>query len=255
MPNNTKQTIHDSVPRLTITIDGPYFPLEKFRRVLDNFLTVLSEIDKEISDTGETGVEWSISEVRQGSICLTAEANVISDKIELERPYEVIETFKAGLETVKESPKRPQNFTDRALKNIKNISNLINPNDFAEISFSDTQWKLYLTQNISVNIDEITQNFYKIYGSIEGKLISISVAQRQNMGIRSSTEKKVIRCFFPDELFDQARDALGKRVYVFGLIRQYLHGEKINIQVQELKVFPEKTESLAEILSFMRGAT
>ena len=255
MPNNKERTTHDLVPRLTITIDGPYFPLEKFRKVLDNFSTVLSEIDKETSDTGKTDIEWSISEVRQGSICLTAEANIISNEVELERPYEIIKAFKSGLETIKKSPIRPNNFTARALKSIKDTSDLIDPQDFAEISFSDTQWRIYLDKNISVNVDEITQNFYKIYGSVEGKLVSISLAQRQNMGIRSSTDKKVIKCFFPDELFDQARDSLGKRVYVFGLIRQYLHGDKINIQVQELKVLPEETKSLTELSSIMRGAS
>ncbi len=93
------------------------------------------------------------------------------------------------------------------------------------------------------NVDEITQNFYSIYGSIEGQLVSINIANRQKMGIRSLTDNKIIKCFFPEELFEQAREALGKRVYVFGLIRQYLHGEKINIQVQEMKVFPEKSAS------------
>ena len=107
------------------------------------------------------------------------------------------------------------------------------------------------------NVDEITQNFYSIYGSIEGQLVSINIANRQKikMGIRSLTDNKIIKCFFPEELFEQAREALGKRVYVFGLIRQYLHGEKINIQVQELKVFPKKSasSSLSNIINSIRG--
>ena len=105
------------------------------------------------------------------------------------------------------------------------------------------------------NVDEITQNFYSIYGSIEGQLVSINIANRQKMGIRSLTDNKIIKCFFPEELFEQAREALGKRVYVFGLIRQYLHGEKINIQVQEMKVFPEKSasSSLSNIINSIRG--
>ncbi len=107
------------------------------------------------------------------------------------------------------------------------------------------------------NVDEITQNFYSIYGSIEGHLVSINIANRQKikMGIRSLTDNKIIKCFFSEELFEQAREALGKRVYVFGLIRQYLHGEKINIQVQEMKVFPKKSvaPSLSNIINSIRG--
>lgn len=105
------------------------------------------------------------------------------------------------------------------------------------------------------NVDEITQNFYSTYGSIEGQLVSINIANRQKMGIRSLTDNKITKCFFPEELFEQAREALGKRVYVFGLIRQYLHGEKINIQVQEMKVFPKKSaaSSLSNIINSIRG--
>lgn len=68
-------------------------------------------------------------------------------------------------------------------------------------------------------------------------------------------ENKTVTCFFPDELFETARNALGKRVYIFGLIRQYLHGEKINIHVQEIKLLPEPSDSfsVANIFNMIRG--
>ncbi|NJL82735.1 MAG: type II toxin-antitoxin system VapC family toxin [Chloroflexaceae bacterium] len=38
-------------------------------------------------------------------------------------------------------------------------------------------------------------------------------------------------------MFDIAKEALGHRVYVFGLVRQRLHGPKINIEVEELGLY------------------
>jgi hypothetical protein len=241
--------------RLTLKVDGPYFPMEKFQKLLQGFSIILTEIDKEISDTGEVGVEWAITEVQQGSIIITAEANILDEQVEIERPQKIINVFRDSLELIKEKPQRPLYFNAKALYNLKKFSELIDPNDFAEIEFSAENWRFYVTKNIAANVDEITQKFYSIYGSIEGQLVSINIANRQNMGIRSLTDDKIIKCFFPEELFEQAREALGKRVYVFGLIRQYLHGEKINIQVQELKVFPEKSTAsyLSNIINSIRG--
>ncbi|MGB5593313.1 MAG: hypothetical protein WBM32_06830 [Crocosphaera sp.] len=260
MESNPIKTKNDTVNeltvnKLTININGPYFPLDKFRQILDSFSTVLSEIEKEMSETGRKGVEWSISEVRQGSIYLTAEASIIKEDVELDRPQAIIKAFQLGLEQIKESPIRPNYFNDISLKKAKIFSDLIDPNDFAEIGFSAKDWRFNVTRNFSVNIDEIINDFHTYYGAIEGKLVSINIAKGHEIGIRSTVENKTIPCFFSDELFESARNALGQRVYVFGLIRQYLHGEKINIQVQEIKVLPEPSESskIANILSMMKG--
>lgn len=258
---NNEITVNDysstrlSRARLTLKVDGPYFPMKKFQKLLQSFSTILTEIDREISDTGEVGVEWAITEVQQGSISITAEAKIIDDQVEIERNQKIIEVFIDGLELIKQTPQHPLYFTTKALHNVKVFGELIDPNDFAEIKFSTENWRFNVTKNLSANIDEITQKFYSIYGSIEGQLVSINIANRQNIGIRSLTDDKIIKCFFPVELFEQAREALGKRVYVFGLIRQYFHGEKINIQVQELKVFPKKSDasSLSNIINSIRG--
>lgn len=255
MASNPIKTDKNKTTQLTININGPDFPLEKFKQILDSFSTVLSEIDKEISDTGKVGVEWSISEVRQGSIYLTVEASIIKDNVELDRPQEIIKAFQSGLDVIKDNPIRPKYFNDISLKKAKIFSELIDPNDFAEIGFSTQDWRFNVTQNLSINIDEIIKNFHKYYGSIEGKLVSISIAGRHKIGIRGQIDNKIIPCFLSDELFETARNALGKRVYVFGLIRQYLHGDKINIQVQEIKLLPETSEfsSIANILNMIRG--
>lgn len=259
---NNEITVNDysstrlSRARLTLKVDGPYFPMVKFQKLLESFSIILTEIDQEISDTGEVGVEWAITEVQQGSIIMTAEANILDEQVETERPQRIINVFRDSLEElIKEKPQRPLYFNNKALYNVKKFSELIDPNDFADIEFSTENWRFYVTKNIAANVDEITQNFYSIYGSIEGQLVSINIANRQKMGIRSLTDNKIIKCFFPEELFEQAREALGKRVYVFGLIRQYLHGEKINIQVQEMKVFPKKSaaSSLSNIINSIRG--
>lgn len=243
--------------KLTIDIDGPYFPFEKFHKALEHFLTILTEIERGISSTKGPGIEWSITEVRSASLHLTAEANLTSDDVELTRPTDVIFAFARGMETIQERPVRPRMFSDKALRSAKAFSEMLDPENFAEIEFSADKWRIQITRSIAANVDELIEDYHKSYGSIEGTLVSISIATatKQSFGIRDVLDDRVIRCYFPDHLFETARNALGKRVYVFGVIRQRTHGHKINIQITELKVLPDQSElpSLNDIFRAMRA--
>lgn len=239
--------------KLTMRIDGPCFPIDKFQKALQSFSVILSEIDKELSDKDQVGVEWAITEVTQGSLVITAEGTIINENVESERPQEIIKIFESGLECIKKD-NYPRHFTAKALKNIKVFSKLISPKNFAEIEFYTRDWRFKITENIAENITTITQKCYKTYGSIEGELVSISIANRPKIGIRNVLDKKIVPCFFSsDKLFEQGKDALGERVYVFGLIRQHLHREKIDIQVEELKVFPNESTSISSIIALIGG--
>ena len=239
---------------LTISIEGPYFPLVKFRKALDSFIDLLTEVDKETSDDGKLTLEWAISSIREGSVHITAVANPVNEEIPQIRPSQVIQMITQGFDQLQEAPVIPTGFNETALKCSKTFAEIIHPDDFAEVRFSSNGWHKAIAPRLAGNVDEITKTTQKFYGSIEGTLVSISVASKQTLGIRSSIEGKVIRCYFNDELFEDAKDALGRRVYVFGLIRQRLHGPKLNIQVDELRILPSPKEmpTVSEILARLR---
>ena len=242
---------------LTMSIEGPHFPLTKFRRALDSFIDLLTEIDKETSDRGELTLEWAISSITSGSIHITAIANPVNEEHYQNRPTKVIETLARGLDQLQEAPIIPNGFNESALKYTKTFSEILNPNDFAEIQFRSNSWNKSIASTLAVNIDKITKVTQTFYGSIEGTLISIKVEdKKKRFGIRSETEGKTVNCYFKkDEMLEIAKDALGHRVYVFGLIRQHVHGPKINIQVDELRILPPADElpTVNDILAKLRS--
>jgi len=239
---------------LTLSIDGPYFPLTKFRKALDGFIDLLTEIDKETSDTGNISVEWELTSIKQGSWHISTAGNPMSSEADQSRPCQIIQLFREGISQLQDSPVIPIGFTEAALRYTKVFGELINPNDFADIKFRNDGWTKTITPRLSGNIDEIRKSTYKFYGSLEGKLVSINVAGKQKIGIRSSIEEKTIQCYFNEDMFDIAKQALGQRVYVFGLIRQRLHGSKINIKAEEIKILPSRKDipDVNEILSRLR---
>ncbi|MGD2179887.1 hypothetical protein [Lusitaniella coriacea] len=255
MKNNISLPINQS-SQLAIKIDGVYFPMEKIIKALNSFRIVLVEIDKETALSGQPSLAWSVTSADRGSIILTTEANIISDDIDQNRPSEVINTFKNGLQVIAQKKEIPYGFSIKALKSIKTLSGLIDPEDFAQITFKSDDWELYLEQSVFYHIDELTKSFYRYYDAIEGHLVSISLAKGVNIGIRDITNEKIVKCYFSDrKLLETMKDALGKRVIAFGLIAQAFDGSKINIHVEDLKILRDanETSTLGSILSFMRG--
>lgn len=254
--NSVSENRVQKAPKLTIKIDGVYFPLEKFQKALDSFYNTLSEIDRETCSDNSPSLEWSVASVSEGSIYLTAEPSPISEDIDPKRGDEVISYFKEGIAQIEKCPEIPYGFSTKALKSIKTLTDLIDANDFAEIVFSSEDWSFALTKNISANVDNITNNLYRYYDSIEGKLESISLTKGIKISIRDEVSKNLVKCSFSDKnLFNKARDALGERVIVFGLITQYFHGKKNNIKAEQLKILPSPSEapSVLDIVDFLEG--
>ncbi|NJM00444.1 MAG: hypothetical protein HC924_17415 [Synechococcaceae cyanobacterium SM2_3_2] len=240
---------------LTIDVDGPYLPFDKFRKVLTYFSDILSDIDQETSPNGEPTLEWAITDVRNGSLHLTIEANPRQETIEPERPSQVISLLKQGFQSLQEHPIYPEGFSSRAIKATTQFASILNPNEIAEISFRTNGSTIKLHPQTLANASQLITSYYKYYGSIEGTLVSISVAKRRQLGVRIPSQSKSVQCFFRPEQLEQAKDYLDKRVYVFGVIRQRLHGEKSSIQVQEIKRLTDWDEAIPAqtLLQRIRG--
>jgi len=225
---------------------------------MDNFYALLTSLDKKTSDNDQSTVDWFIKSVQEGSIQLTAEAQIVNESVDENRPSEIIQSLRSGLSCLKTENHYPEEFSIHALKTIKTFSNLIDPNDFAEITLQGLDWYESITKNLSSHVDELISSSYKHYGSVEGQLISIKIARGSSfgMGIKTPLQSRIIKCSFDqDSLLQSAKDALGKRVYVFGVIRQNLYGDKINVKVQEIRQLPDHNNhpSPTDILQMLRG--
>jgi hypothetical protein len=241
---------------LTIRIDGPYFPYDKFIKALSNFFHILEAIDKETSTDGKSTIDWSISTLKAGSISLEAKGSPKNQATGFERTSEVIYTFASGFESLRHSPDNPPGFSKEAMRYAKGFVDLIDPNDFAELGFSSKGWRLPDIHEVADNLLNKPIETYSFWGAVEGKLVSLNVEGRAKFGIRSPLQKSIIKCFVDNEkLFKTAKSAIGERVYVYGKIRQVLDGQKVNITASEIKIFSIESEapSSGDILRRLGG--
>jgi hypothetical protein len=240
---------------LTIRIDGRAFPQAKFIKVLRTLFSLLEEIDKETSEDGEITLDWDIEAVTKGSLTLKTKSNPINANIPFSRGREVVQTLGLGLEQLSHKSQKPNGFSAKAIKSAKSLIEEIDPEDIAEIDLSSKNWGFHAFNEIAKNLIEIPLQTYSFWGAVEGKLVSLNAENKIKFGIRSKLQPKLINVFVGDDevLFQKAVDAIRKRVYIYGEIRQWFGGEKVNIKAREIKVFPDDSEipTSSEILRML----
>ena len=226
---------------LTIYIDGPSLPFEKFIKAQEKLAIVLQEVDQKMSGSDECYVSWIISTVASGSVYLTIEGTPALEEVGLSDISEIADMFKSGMEIIANSAEWPPYFTERALVSAKDIAELVGE-DISSIQILRKSHRVSLTKYLAANVDELIGGHYKSFGSVEGKLGSISVHKKKTFLVYEFLTNKSVRCYFPNHLFETAKDALGKRVSVAGLIRSRKNGDRVSIVVEELEVFPNSEE-------------
>lgn len=231
---------------LVMYIDGPSLPFEKFIKVQEKLAIVLYEVDQKMSGGDECSVSWVISSVASGSVYLTIEGTPALEDVELSDISEIADMVNLGMGIIASNAEWPPYFTERALVGIKDIAELVGE-DISSIQVFRKSHRVSLTKHLAANVDELIGGHYKSFGSMEGKLGSINVHRKKIFLVYDLLTSKSVRCYFPNHIFEDAKDALGKRVSVSGLIRSRKNGDRVSIVVEELEVFPN-SEELPDIL-------
>ncbi|MBW4680669.1 MAG: hypothetical protein KME19_11205 [Microcoleus vaginatus WJT46-NPBG5] len=238
---------------LTVDIDGPLLSFDKFRKAQEELATILCEVEQNLAESQRPSVSWVVSSVSSGSVHLTVKG-IPKDETAVVQVAEVVRAVESGIATLEERPERPPFFSDRALESAKALASLVDK-DILMIQVSVNSHKVNLTKHLVANVDELIGAKYKSFGSIEGLLKAIDLSRKPLFRIYDLITNKSIKCYFPSNFIDQIKDALGKRVAVYGLICSREDGQKVSIEVEEMEVFPSEQElpSIEDILGILGG--
>ncbi len=238
---------------LTVDIDGSSLPFDKFREAQEKIAILLREVEQKLAEGKRSSVSWVVSSITSGSVHLTLEG-IPTDDAQLYNINEVITTVETGLAELEERPERPLFFSDRALESAKALAELVGK-DIVGIQVGSNSHKVNLTKHLVANVDELIGARYKSFGSVEGVLKSITIHKRQAFRIYDLLTDRSVACYFPPEFLENIKNAFGKRVSVYGLIRSREDGEKVSIKVEEMEVFPseEQLPTIEDVIGILGG--
>jgi hypothetical protein len=238
---------------LTVDIDGSSLPFDKFRKAQEEIAVLLREVEQKLAEDKRSSVSWVVSSITSGSVHLTLEG-IPTDEVQPYNINEVITTVETGLAELEERPERPLFFSDRALESAKALAELVGK-DIVGIQVGSNSHKVNLTKHLVANVDELIGARYKSFGSVEGVLKFITIHRKPAFRIYDLLTDRSVACYFPSDFLDKIKNAFGKRVSVYGLIRSREDGEKVSIKVEEMEVFPSEGElpMLEDVIGILGG--
>jgi hypothetical protein len=226
---------------LTITVDGDSVSLEKFLEIQKHFSIIFEEVDKATFGEEKRSIKWKISNVSTGSYNLTLTGIPLKGNDTL-KVMNLCSIIQDGISVIAEKPSRPRFFSDRALKSVEALGNAIG-NGVSKVALKGSHSGVDFTKRMAANVDELIGVRHESFGSIEGVLDAINLHKDKYFTIYSFLDDRGVKCLFSDELLEEAKKYLGKKVYVYGLVRSREDGQRLNILVREMEPLPDQDEA------------
>lgn len=205
-----------------------------FKKVLVSFYDFVEDLTANV--VGKKGaVRWNVK-VKEGSVRF------------LNYPYadheyantipEVYSYIKQGINILVEKAVRPEKYTDSILEKLQKLALLKKEGINYQIKMDHEEVRIS-SDDLIANINEVLGCKYEAYGSLEGKLQTISSRAGLNFILYETLTDKPVRCTLNDDLLPTALGSFNKRVYVFGNLKYNSNNDPVSISVQEIHVFSD----------------
>jgi hypothetical protein len=225
--------------------------LRSLATVSQRFSSLIDEVAREYTGI-QRPVRW-IVEVERGCVRLPLRAEPAAAKVNPAAAYEIGHVVAEGLCGLENSAERPDHFTDKALELAKGLANLASED--LPIAVRNGTAAVKVTQQTSVNAEKVLGAPQESFGTIEGRLEALNVHGASKDFSIWPVGDKAIKCSFGSRL-DLERDilpAVTKRVAARGKIRTRPSGERLSVEVDELKVIGAAPVPADEVRGILRG--
>ena len=198
---------------------------------LRNFLSILQELGKRPEK--EDQLIWTVTDMNIGSPAEVVFSQVLKPgTTELTADFEdpLVSFLFDGIEHLHQNSTIPRHFNENILKAIRSIGLTVaeEEDEKAEVrcigSNGHSDSSIEITRVVAKHADEILSQSRWSYGSVRGRLESVTVHGRNSFRIYDSITGKGVPCYFKEDLFEKVRKSLARRVLAYGRKKQDLFG-------------------------------
>ena len=236
---------------LTLEIDGPNVTPERFLKGVRSFFAVVSEVATSVCGK-KTGVRWTVF-VKEGSnlICLAPVPGASHAAIS-----RIALSLEQGFGQLEEASMRPANFSDRAIRSARDLAEVVG-DDGTTVRLWIKKTPRNITKSIEANVAKLLTSEHADYGSIEGKLQTVTERGGFHFVVYQKLWDEPIRCNVPDRLTELALKSFGQRVEVYGVIKYRKDGQPQSIEADDIVQFPsaEKIPNFRDVHGILREAS
>lgn len=223
-----------------------------FREAIYRAIYVLREFDAGISKHPLGTLAWYVNKLNSnGSLSVNFISRLKPPAMKDNLPDispRVTDNFLTGFEDLEEKCITPPYLSEFGLQKAGELAGLIKKNGATGFRFAVEDRKIEVTSRTAENVSKLRQINRTAVGSVEGTLEEISVhrskRKKDDQKLRSvvyhSITNRAITCLFDEDNLDAVKEALGKRVLVFGKLQKNIKGETMRVLIENLEIIEGK---------------
>ncbi len=212
-----------------------------FKSAMGGAVDILREFDCAISGRPRGSLNWYIGKLySNGHLSVVFQSRIKPVRRVRERPIdfspEVTTNFLTGFEDLEERCETPQYLSEVGLQKVGDLANLLNKNGASGFTFTSEKRTVEVTKKTQENLGKLLPIRRTSIGSVEGKLEAINLHKTERFIVYHSVTNKGVACFFnPEQLtMLDVKNALGKRVAVFGTLHKNIRGDTLRVDVERM---------------------
>ena len=210
--------------------------ISTYREYVVNAFGILREYDAALSRNRLGGVGWYVTDLRMADkdMVLVVESKPrrwVTKKNLPDFGPTVASTFLSGLSDIEQKAIAPPYLSIFGMERAKHIASLIGKNGASGFRISGDDASVQITKATGEHLQELLPVKRIAIGAIEGTVEQIDIHRKPKFIVYESRTRRAVHCTFDQErLFDDVKDALGKRVNVRGTLEKNAHGDTLRVR-------------------------
>lgn len=219
-----------------------HITLSAFISRLRNFLGILQDFDSALSDDPRGSIKWEISVLRKSSPPLVGVIPV-PRRVDIPDWSDAInEQVLTNIHMLSRSTERTPRMPDSALSKIKRLAGNVRQLGPSSVFLGENgqpKREELITATTLKNVKELTDPKYEAYGSVIGRLESLSVHKGHEFRVWDKNTGKPVRCQFSPERIVQVKSLLPATVIISGIVHSNSAGLPISVDLEDLEMYEE----------------
>lgn len=215
--------------------------LRGFLDTVENAFKILIDYDQAISGEPKGSTEWVITNVSTGSLCIETEP--ISRIRNKDYGAKIASSFINGWSDIRRGV-TPAYLSSQGMRKAKKLAKIVGREGMSGLIVSGPSQRAEITPEVSKYIGNLLKIKHRSIGSVEGRLMTISIQGGARFVIYHGRTGKAVNCNIPiDKLASMIKtEMLGRRVIASGIVHSNIKGEPLEVSAENIRIIRKKEE-------------
>jgi hypothetical protein len=209
-----------------------------FKSTVNDAVDLLKEYDSAISGVPRGTVGWYLADLSlRPNVLVAFNSRVLPPKRGksfADHRKAITHSLLNGLDSLEHQAVTPEYISVGGMERVQRMVSLIGRNGATGFRVHADEDAIDLTVATGENIGKLLPVRRTAIGSVEGKLEGINLHRKLRVIVYHAITNRAVTCELADESVETAKEYLGRRVIVFGVLHKNANGETLKITVDRL---------------------